>query len=831
MKLRIVFSLLILLNSSSLFSQSNTNQLTCTDLLNKAKDKYNVVFNYATQDVQSINCMDSLPKQFSEFRRLLNETSGLDLRRFSTNSWVVSKNFSHKLKVVNAQNEPITNAIILGENTYSNSFGNIFLKVNKTNTSIIIADINHEDYQLTISDTIANDLVIIMKQKEIELDAVNIKTLYVNSIYLSSDNHIKVKIKKMPLLAGQTQQDAFISILNLPQINTNVESVAELNIKGGINDQNLVLWNGIRMFQNAHFFGLLSAFNENLIENITVIDNATPVEYGNALTSTIKLDFDKNIVNKNTVGVGLNALSGQLFSRIALDENTELAIALQRSFTDIFDSSTFQSYREKSYTGTDLDLFENQEIPNTLQRDDNFYYQDAQFQIKKKINEKFNIRLQGIWFQNTLDYQERSENQEIRNSNYNNENVAFGVDASYWLTKKQTIEIKSNYTQHSSQGRNNTFSGNLDTNQSNLVESYNTQLMWLNANNHNQLKLGLDFEGSVVFNRFNNSITQAFLNLGQVSNIYAGFGSYNYYKGNWNIYGGIRAAYFQRDMEWSLEPRLQVNYQLNKNFDVVLRGETKSQNFKQIIDLDQNFLGIEKRRWIVSGDSISPPLQRTSQMEAMLKWKFNKIGGYASVYFRKLKGISTNDQQFQNEGQFQDLLQGDSDIIGALYHMYYKNDWLNTWVSYAHLDEKQSFENNTFRGNNSLNHQITWGNNLTYKNWNLSLALNYHSGLPYTSIDKDNPLNLQTDQNKINFTNTNASILPEYFRVDSSLQYLLKTNKYGKLTISIGILNLTNEDNFLRRNYRLNRVNQEEIQQIDNVGLGFTTNLGILWTL
>ena len=69
----------------------------------------------------------------------------------------------------------------------------------------------------------------------------------------------------MPLLAGQTQQDAFVSLLNLPQITSPVESIAELNIKGGTNDQNLVLWNGIRMFQNSHFFGLLSAYNDNLV--------------------------------------------------------------------------------------------------------------------------------------------------------------------------------------------------------------------------------------------------------------------------------------------------------------------------------------------------------------------------------------------------------------------------------------------------------------------------------------------------------------------------------------------------------------------------------------
>ncbi|MFO7702591.1 MAG: hypothetical protein R6V37_06340, partial [Psychroflexus maritimus] len=277
--------------------------------------------------------------------------------------------------------------------------------------------------------------------------------------------------------------------------------------------------------------------------------------------------------------------------------------------------------------------------------------------------------------------------------------------------------------------------------------------------------------------------------------------------------------------------RFQVDYNLNKNIDVVLRGEVKSQNFKQIIDLDQNFLGIEKRRWVVSGDSISPPLQQTYQVEAMLKWRLNNVGGYASIYNRGLNGISTNDQRFQNEGEFEDILIGDSRIYGVLFHMYFKNKWLNTWLSYAHTDEELNFGTQKFRGNNNLNHQITWGNNFKYKNWSLSIALNYHTGLPFTPTNANLPLIELPNRNQINFKHANVGTLPDYFRMDSSLQYQLKTASAGKFKISLGFINLTDKHNLLRRNFRLNRINEQNIQQIDNVGLGFMANLGILWTL
>ena len=275
-----------------------------------------------------------------------------------------------------------------------------------------------------------------------------------------------------------------------------------------------------------------------------------------------------------------------------------------------------------------------------------------------------------------------------RRSNYDNENVAIGIDANYQINDKQSFVFQSNYSQHNSEGENNTFSGNQDTRQSNQVENYFTQAYWQQDLKNGNFQLGVDFQGSILTNRFNNFITEASLNLVQISNVYSAFGAYTYAKNRWKLYAGLKNMYYERDEELSVEPRLSISYKLNKNVDVTLKGELKSQNFKQIIDLDQNFLGIEKRRWVVSGDSISPPLQKTRQVEALVKWNFNKIGGYASVYARQLEGISTNDQRFQNQGQFQDLTEADSDIYGFLFHLYYKNDWLNSWISYAHVNEQ-----------------------------------------------------------------------------------------------------------------------------------------------
>ena len=834
MKLNLfLFIFLFAYKSTSCQSFDSLKYQKCNIVLSKAESKYNVTFNYSSEKIESIKCVDILPESFDDFKEMISQTSGIKFKKFKDNLWIINQNFSYKIKILNTKNQPIKNAYI-EEFPYerSNEFGYIFLDIKKAFTQLIISHPDYKDYTLLeISKDSPKEIIIKLENKAIQLPAINLETLYVNSITLNQNNHINAKLKKSPILAGQTQQDAFISLLNLPQIFTPIESVAELNIKGGINDQNLVLWNGIKMFQNSHFFGLLSVFNENLIDNITVIDNATPVEYGNSLSSTIRLDYDNSITKKNVYGIGMNALSSQAFTRLKMNERTELSLAFQRSFTDLFDSPTFQSYKEKAFRDTDVELFENPQIQSTIERQDEFYFQDAQFQLKKYFDEKIKVKLQGLWFENILNYEEVINNDNKRISRYNNKNVGIGIDANYRWNRTNEIIFTSNYSSHNSTGNNNTFSGNLDTNQSNEISNYFTQLYWQKQYNKTQIKAGIDFNGNIVKNKFNNRVTDAFRNLGQVSNVFSYFGSYSIKNNKWNLDAGLKGIYYFRDEEISIEPRVSISYRVNKNFKAVLRGEYKSQNFKQIIDLDQNFLGIEKRRWIVSGDSISPSLQKMNQIEMLLNFKFNKIGGYASVYRRELTGVSTNGQRFQNQDQFLTTQEGNSNIFGTLLHLYYKNTWFNAWFSYSHIKESLFFNDEKFKGNNDLEHQLTLGNNLKFNNWSFSISANYHNGLAYTNINTESPLIQSTGRNIINYLDLNSSRLPEYFRLDSSIQYQLRTKNLGNIKFSLGLINITNKKNIIRRNFRLNRVDNTRIQNIENIGLGFTANLGVLWIL
>lgn len=794
-------------------------------IFKEASSKYQEIFNYDYKEVIDIKFLDTLPNTISQFKSLLLDYSGLELEPFEDKIWIVKKNYTHHIQFVDSEGDAIQGVGFIAQKDKSNRFGNVFINVSLFPKNYQFKFGNYDLQEINIEKTSPKKIQVVVTQ--FVLENVVINNLYVNGVSLDANKHIRVKTKRIPLLAGQVQQDAFISLLNLPQISNPSESITELNIKGGVNDQNLVLWNGIKLFQNAHFFGLFSAFNDNLIETITVVDNATPAKFGNALSGIITLDFDPMYSTKNSYGIGVNALSGHAFVRQKLNATSEFSFALQRSFTNFFKTPTFESFKRKVFNDTEIELSENQSFSDNVIRNEVFYYQDAQFQLKKKINEKLELNLQGIWFENDLNYNEKIPDSSNKNSTFNNLNAAIGLNAKYAWNSKNEISFLYNFSKHKSQGNNNTFTGNLNTFQSNAIDSYFFQTIWTKKNSGGTYNFGLDFDGTRVGNKFNNETTSAFLNLLQISNIYSFFGDFALHKNRWRIYTGLRNVYYQRDDAWRLEPRVNISFKLSKIFDLSLRGEFKSQNLKQIIDLDQNFLGIEKRRWLLSGENESP-LQESYQIETLFQFNIKKLGGYASFYYRRLNGLSSNDQRFQNENQFNSFQYGTSQIVGSNLHIYYKTKHISSWISIAYLNDKTTVPGKSFIGNNNLDYKITWGNSFIYKRWNFSFSCVIHDGLPYTDLRSNIPL--ETEEilgfNSIDFAAPNGSKLPNYFRLDSSLQYHYQTKNSKHLKFSLGIINLTDRENILRKNYRLNRVNTNQIQEITALGLGFTPNIG-----
>jgi hypothetical protein len=68
------------------------------------------------------------------------------------------------------------------------------------------------------------------------------------------DGSTVLNTKKFGILPGLIEPDILQSIQVLPGIESTNESIANINVRGGTNDQNLMLWDNIKMYHSGHFW-------------------------------------------------------------------------------------------------------------------------------------------------------------------------------------------------------------------------------------------------------------------------------------------------------------------------------------------------------------------------------------------------------------------------------------------------------------------------------------------------------------------------------------------------------------------------------------------------
>jgi hypothetical protein len=85
-------------------------------------------------------------------------------------------------------------------------------------------------------------------------------------------------IKRAPSILGEA--DLVKSVQTLPGVTTVGEAAAGFNVRGGSVDQNLVLYDGMPVFNSAHAFGFLSSFNPQAVRSVSFYRAGIPAEFG-----------------------------------------------------------------------------------------------------------------------------------------------------------------------------------------------------------------------------------------------------------------------------------------------------------------------------------------------------------------------------------------------------------------------------------------------------------------------------------------------------------------------------------------------------------------------
>ncbi len=828
---RLLFLIVCLtaLYTNQTVAQTKENQ-PLTTILAQVQERFGVQFNYVSTLVEDIS-IDAPDASLN-----LEQTLSYLNQKTKLGFVVISQN------TISIREESFGVCGILKDRDTGESLPFVAIQSGSTG---IYADENgyFELEELTRNDKV---LIKLMGYKPLSLEAKDMNTSGCNPIYMvpyheqlaeitvydflvrgldKLDNgSYQLDLERFSTLPGLVEDDILFSVQSLPGVQSVDETVSNINIRGGSHDQNLITWDGIKMYQSGHFFGLISMYNPQITNTVELRKNGSGASETDGVSGTIAMKTEDQLNDKLKGGIGANQIDVNSFIDVPIGDKLSFQLASRKAISDVVETPTYAQYFDRIAQNTELE----RNSSFVRKSDFNFDFYDTSFRLLYHPTDKDRFRINFIHTANEVTFDESATiaNTEVsRQSNIDQESLAAGIQYQRTWTEKWTTDFSVYNTDYKLRAKNVNVLEDQRFVQENKVSETGVKLkaihlisprsQWTNGYQLTETKVtNLDDVDDPLYLRLEGEVLRThalFTQLGmtsknEMSHLNLGL--------RWNY-----LAEFQRQL---VEPRLSFNHKLNHQLSIEVLGEFKHQSTSQVINFQNDFLGLEKRRWQLSNNAGIPVMTSKQGSFGMLYtkngWLFNGV-----AYYKLVDGITTQSQGFQDRYEFVKTA-GSYTAHGLdfLFRKQFRNNYL--WLSYSFLNSDYTFDalpEPSFPNNFEINHAVTLGANYHIGPLVLATGLNWHSGKPITLPNQEN----QVVDGEINYGPANAGNMPDYLRVDISGKYEITCGEHTKLEVGAALWNVFDEDNSLNVFYKPDE--SDTAQRFENRSLGLTPNFSV----
>ena len=822
-------ALLLLINIQS-FAQKSSG-VPLEDYLKEAEQVWNVRFTYADHNIRNIE-IDS-PKSPASLENLLRELTrqtGLRFQRINDRFVAIRARTSGDegicgILIDKTTNETVAYATIRHGNhfTTSDETGFFELLIDNTDSLLIIQRLGYQTMVKGLESQVQEDcLQLFLEPEAFQLDEVTVNRLMTRGVGREAGGRIIINVDELGILPGLTEPDVLQAIQALPGIQSTNETISDINIRGGTNDQNLILWDGIKMYQSGHFFGMISAFNPYLNSHVNITKNGTSAFYGDGVSGTIDIRSKENKPAKLEGGAGINLINADLFLRIPISRKVTLQLAGRRAITDLIRTPLYKNYFNRTFSNTDVIQAARVGTDTTYNSDENFYFYDITGNLIVDVGKQDRLKLNFQHIFNSLQYQENVSTGLVTDSKTSSlKQTSTGTGLQYrrvWNNRLKS-NLETYFSSYQLEATNFNIPNDQRVTQENQVLETGIKLdtRWL-INQKLDFLAGYQFFETGISNLEDVNNPEFYRFIKEVIRSQAIFAELNFLPNSGTeMRFGLRGNYIGKFKKILVEPRLSISQKLTEGLSIELLGEFKNQTSAQVIDLQNDFLGVEKRRWLLSNNKEIPVIK---SKQASLALIHQGVQFHASIagFYRFVSGISSASQGFLNQFQYEQTV-GDYEVLGSEILINWQKDPFSVWSGYTISKNQYRFEfldPQFFPNNLDVRHSLSAGINWQFGHLETSLGFNWRSGKPYTPA-------IGVSNDDILYAAPNSSRLPDYLRLDLSIRYRFKFSDHVGGQVGGSIWNLTNHTNIFNIFYQ--REGESNIRTIEQQALALSPNL------
>ena len=610
----------------------------------------------------------------------------------------------------------------------------------------------------------------------------------------------------------------------LPGISANEDFSAGLNIRGSSNSDNLIVLNGINLYNVDHFYGIISAIQSSSVDTFTLYKNSFPVQYGGATGGVLNMT-SRPAKDEIQGKINLSLLEGAVNLRIPITSELSVSLSARSSINNLGESDIYDQYHNLTLNNplsqTELPGTINDKI-TSMSPDYSFYdgginiyfkghqlsFFSSQDHYNLKYKDSYTTKLKNI---NVFNIEELEEEEYWSNQgwswqsklnlfskwsshvgfNYSSYKNQFEKEAEFEKKFPKNIEIQSfeNEFQSDVNGYHWTFS--------NLRTWSNQEIIWGSAiNQHNIHNIIQNFSENIFEKKSS-------------ATIYSFFGSHSVQLNQqWKIKWGIRSNYYPLQKENYFSPRLEFKFYPNLYHSFFATFSHYQQFIRTITSEDG--LGQSRELFNLADGQLIPVLTATN---ATIGWKKLWENGWVfemEGYYKLLNGIVEYAPLFNNpignasnrKPRFT-FFEGKGKIRGLDVLLRKSTNhwgWLLAYTLSKNTHTFPRIANNTpFPAATDRRHQLNWAGHYRWKKWTFSSTFNFASGRPYTDLKKiteflsENPRTFLSPNDRISY-------LKNYQRWDFKINYT-PSNSNKPWFLGVGIYNILNRPNVAYRQY------------------------------
>ena len=139
-------------------------------------------------------------------------------------------------------------------------------------------------------------------------------------------------MNKIPSAFGEG--DILKAVLTLPGVKTVGEASGGFNVRGGSQDQNLILFNGNTIYNPSHLFGIFSAFNPDIVEDVQLYKSSIPAQYGGRISSVLTVKTKEGSQDRVHGSMGIGLLTSRLHVEGPIGKKTSFIVGGRTSYSD-----------------------------------------------------------------------------------------------------------------------------------------------------------------------------------------------------------------------------------------------------------------------------------------------------------------------------------------------------------------------------------------------------------------------------------------------------------------------------------------------------------------